>query len=137
MCLSLYKEDTGAYGMTETKIKTTIQQWKNFPEKGGILVFEVNGHLIGYANLIYYWSNEYGGNVIILDEIFVKPDYRNKGVTTRFIRELPNIFDKPDVVGYELQVHKGNDNAMRLYTRSGFEKNPNTFMIKQEGSRPL
>ena len=129
MCLSLYAEDTGAYTMTVEKINSTIQQWKDFPEKGNIIVFEVNKHLIGYANLIYYWSNEYGGNIIILDEIFVKKDYRNKGVTTRFIQEFHHIFDKP-VAGYELQVHTGNDNAMRLYQRLGFTKNPNTFMLK-------
>lgn len=35
---------------------------------------------IGYARLINYWSNEYGGNILYIDELYVKSDYRSLGI---------------------------------------------------------
>ena len=56
--------------------KDKIQQQSISLDK--ILLFKQHRNIIGYALLINYWSNEYGGDIVYVDELFVKESYRSK-----------------------------------------------------------
>ena len=56
--------------------KDKIQQQSISLDK--ILLFKQHRKIIGYALLINYWSNEYGGDIVYVDELFVKESYRSK-----------------------------------------------------------
>ncbi len=38
-------------------------------------MFHEGVQLVGYAILIPYWSNEFGGNLLFIDELFVSPAF--------------------------------------------------------------
>jgi hypothetical protein len=44
--------------------------------------------LLGYALLIPYWSNEFGGVLLFVDELFVLREVRNRGIGHSFFRFL-------------------------------------------------
>jgi hypothetical protein len=47
------------------------------------VVCDVERRTVGYALLISFWSNELGGEVCNIDELFVAPVYRRRILQTR------------------------------------------------------
>lgn len=47
----------------------------------GYLIFEKEDEpAAGYGLLTTYWCNEEGGNVLLLDELYIAPPFRHKGL---------------------------------------------------------
>lgn len=59
--LSLYTEDPPGREMNPAKILNTFREFASKPEKGQIIVFDLSNKVVGYAILVLFWSNEYGG----------------------------------------------------------------------------
>ena len=129
MSLDFYAEDAGIVVVNAENMRRTIEHWRTFPQAGCIYTFHLNDDIVGYANFIFYWSNEYGGTIINLDELFVKKAHRKKGIALGFLSRLYEIFGEL-VVGYELEVHPTNKQVIHLYQKAGFSINENSFMLK-------
>ncbi len=71
-----YKETPNIKKVTDKKISRTFLAFAKDPAKGETLVIEKDKKIIGYALLANFWSNEWGGNVLFLDEIYLKPEFR-------------------------------------------------------------
>ncbi len=126
----LFLEDPTPQGMSDEKIKRTIRMLLKHKEKGTIMVFEGEKELLGYAILINFWSNEYGGNIVYIDELFVKKEWRGKGVATNFIQFLVKKRIK-DAVSLFLEVTPQNKGAEELYKRRGFSIHKNKRMERK------
>jgi GNAT superfamily N-acetyltransferase len=126
MVLSLYAEDCSIVNMDSDKIYTTIDALMNDPKKGVILVFEHQSRAIGYSILINFWSNEYGGNITFIDELFIIPEFRRKGIATLFFKQL---FTKKinNTIAFQLEVTPKNSYALKLYKRVGFLPVQNSY----------
>jgi hypothetical protein len=76
--ISLYREDLPEREMTREmtaeKFDLTFWEFTNKPDKGRIVVFDRDNLVVGYAIIVFYWSNEYGGDFIEVDELFVRQD---------------------------------------------------------------
>jgi GNAT superfamily N-acetyltransferase len=130
MIFALYQE--GVYGetMSRQKIRRTVQELLKYPEKGAIIVFSLNDAIIGYAIVIYYWSNEYGGNIASIDEFYVKPPWRGKGIGTAFLEYLTKV--KTDhLKGLQVEVTPRNEKAFTYYSRQGFKPAKNRHLFKK------
>ncbi len=121
MMKSLYIEDPGTETFTDKKAKKTLEVLHKEPERGSIVVFEKEALVIGYAILIYFWSNEFGGNILTIDEVYVKKKYRSQGVASGFIEYIKKSKFK-NAVMIQLEVTPDNYRAMQLYERLGFQK---------------
>ena len=78
-----------------------------------------NEETVGYALLIHYWSNEYGGMLLFLDELFISEPFRGKGIGAAFLEALKaGVFYK--TVGLVLEVMPSNERALKLYLDHGF-----------------
>ncbi len=119
MIKGLYSEDPSGKTMTDEKIQSTFAQFEDHPDKGTIMVFEKDGRTVGYAILVNYWSNEYGGSILFLDELYVVPSERGSGIGSEFIGYLK---EKRlcGSVAILLEVHPDNINANNFYKREGF-----------------
>ena len=124
----LYQEDPGGQSISDKKITATFTELAAHPDKGAILVFEKERALIGYAILIYFWSNEHGGNILNIDEIFVAEQFRGQGVATDFMHHLMQT--KPNnAVVLQLEITSGNLRARNLYAKLGFQPHYNDRML--------
>src|SRR3989338_1655678 len=126
----LFLEDPTPQGMSDEKIKKTIKTLLKHKEKGTIMVFESEKELLGYAILINFWSNEYGGNIVYIDELFVKKEWRGKGVATNFIQYLVKK-KVNNAVSLFLEVTPQNKGAEELYKRRGFNIHKNKSMERK------
>jgi ribosomal protein S18 acetylase RimI-like enzyme len=126
MIFGLYHEDPLGEPITEDKIVRTVSESKAHPEKIRIFMICRNGIAIGYGIIVFFWSNEFGGNIIHLDELYVKKEYRNKGVASNFIRFLTEAYG--NAASLNLETTPSNTAALRLYKKLGFETLPNVHL---------
>lgn len=127
--LSLHSKDSLKMRTAPPNIQSTFQEFSMKPEKGQIIVFDVNHTVIGYAILVFFWSNEYGGNFIDIDELFVQEDHRNCGIGSLFFQWLEAIWQER-AVAFSLQATLKNDGAIAFYRRIGFSESPSVHFIK-------
>jgi ribosomal protein S18 acetylase RimI-like enzyme len=119
LILALYQDDPHEQHMTREKISRTFDALARHPDYGSILVFEQENQILGYAILINFWSNEYGGIILTIDELLVLPQYRGQGVGTAFIRHLINS-RYHNFAALKLEVLPYNTRALKLYESLGF-----------------
>lgn len=89
-------------------------------------IFEYEGIPCGYALLSKTFSQEAGGITILVEELYIEPAYRGKGLATEFFNWLKA---QPDIMRLRLEVEDYNKGAMRLYERMGFELLPYLQMV--------
>ena len=83
-------------------------------------IFEYNGEIAGYSLLAKTYSQEAGGLVMWIEEIYVLPKFRGKGIGKEFFTFL--LKNKPESVKrLRLEVEKENEGAVRLYKSFGFD----------------
>lgn len=124
----LYSDDPG-HGRLQPDIAGTFAELDRFAQKGRIVVFEEGGIIVGYAILIFFWSNEYCGDVIEIDELLVERARRKKGIGAQFFKWLEEEY-APHCVGFSLQVSQANMLATHIYEREGFQLSQNTHFLK-------
>lgn len=124
---NLYQEDPGGKPMLEQKIQKTFDSLTKHPDRGTIMLIEKEHEIIGYSILINFWSNEFGGNIIEIDELYIKKEFRSKGIGTNFIKYLKdNKFG--NLVALQLEVTPTNTKARTLYENLGFKLHKNTTL---------
>ena len=127
MACCLYEEDPPGAVMTEAKVRKTVCESLNHPDKLRIVMICADGINIGYGIIVFFWSNEYGGDVVDIDELFVKKEYRNKKAATNFIKHQTAAYK--NAVALQLEATPSNDFAIRFYKKMGFEPSPNYHMV--------
>ncbi|GAA3928237.1 GNAT family N-acetyltransferase [Chitinophaga oryziterrae] len=131
MSMDLYNEVINRKDFTENRIVATIRFYEENTNMGEVLMIECNGLLAGYSIVFRFWSNEYGGLLIGIDELYVKKQFRNYGVAKSFTNILINEEKRnPLFVGIELESHPDNEAANKLYASLGFPVNENAAYIK-------
>ena len=103
----------------ENYIKTLNEVESNSPF-ADIFVLEGEGERAGYALTAYTYSNEAGGKVVWIDELYVSPKFQGKGLGREFIRYIKSLFG--EFARIRLEVEESNDGATRLYKREGFSQ---------------
>ena len=89
-------------------------------------VMEEDGQAVGFAYLTYFYSSEVAGNVIMIEELFVKEEYRSKGYGQQFMDWMYAAY--PDTVRFRLEITPTN-RAANLYRRNGFRDYPYGQMV--------
>ena len=84
-------------------------------------MLEYNGAAAGYALMAKTFSQEAGGYTVWIDEVYVRPEYRSKGLFKEFFSYLKtNIGD--ETARIRLEVESDNVRAISLYESIGFRK---------------
>jgi GNAT superfamily N-acetyltransferase len=121
MCVQLYEEDPGVLPVSPEGIRRTLQALRREPCRGRAVVLEVEGQPSGYALLIAFWSNELGGDICEVDELFVVAERRSQGHGKSLFKAISDgeVWPTP-IVGIALGVTPDNVRARHLYERVGF-----------------
>ena len=90
-------------------------------------LFEEQGTVVGYAQLSKTYSREAGGNVLLIEEIYIIPSFRGRGLATEF---FDFIHKRADTARFRLEVEPENEGAVKLYKRMGYRFLDYKQMIK-------
>ena len=76
--------------------------------------------VVGFGDNVVDILSVAGGIVVWLEEIYVKPEHRCKGITGEFFKFIEKEY--ADVARIRLETEPDNERAVRLYERNGFTK---------------
>ena len=82
------------------------------------LVAEKDGKIIGYVAFFYCYFT-WSGKALYMDDLYITPDYRGKGLGTRFITMLKEIAAQSGCHIMRWQVADWNERARAIYKGIG------------------
>jgi GNAT superfamily N-acetyltransferase len=118
MAKDFYASPAVLENIPEENITHSFEEFMGGTPFGDAFIFEENGDVIGYGVLAYTYSQEAGGKVVWLEEIYIRPEARGHGKGTEFI---DFVLSEIPAKRYRLETEPENEDAARLYIRKGFE----------------
>lgn len=121
MARGFYSTDAVAFKVGDSHFHDTFDELMRSDIYAEGYIFEKNATAAGYALLAKTFSQEAGGIVVWIEEIYVKPEYRSQGIGGEFFRYVKeNIF--PKVKRLRLEAERENTGAISLYEKQGFRE---------------
>jgi ribosomal protein S18 acetylase RimI-like enzyme len=90
---------------------------------GRVWLLRAASEAAGYIVLTLGYSMEYGGRDAFVDDLYVRPAYRGRGLGSLALNTLRDACMEAGVRAIHLEVSHGNEPALVLYHRAGFESN--------------
>lgn len=131
MCGEFYSSHAVSHSVPKSHFVRTFEVvTHNSPYYKGYML-EHDGKTVGYGLVQLSYSNEAGGMQMFLEELYIREEYRNKGLGKEFFEYIYSSRD--DIARYRLEVTAVNERAIALYKKLGYEKLDYIQMIKDIG----
>ena len=88
---------------------------------------------IGYVVITFGWSVEFGGLDGFVDEIYVRPGVRGRGIASEVLISLPQALSGAGLRALHLEVDRADEATQRLYQKTGFQSRDRYMLM----TRPL
>ncbi len=75
---------------------------------------------VGYVIICFGWSLEFGGMDGFVDEIYIRPAVRGRGMASDVLYSLPRALKEAGLTALHLEVDRNDEAAQRLYRRAHF-----------------
>lgn len=98
----------------------TVEQMRKDRAHFDFFVAEVNGEIAGMS-LYYYTYSTWVGKSLYLEDLYVQPEYRNRGIGAVLLRKTVTVAQTTGCQRMRWQVLDWNTEAQRLYRRLGAE----------------
>lgn len=128
MCRDFFSSPAVCHKIKEEDMKTTFfLALKGSPYLRGLVMTE-DDNILGYVLLSFTYSNEVGGMVVWIEELYVKKAYRNHGLGKQALQWILNEYQE-NTKRFRLEVTEENEGAKKLYQSFGFDYLPYQQMI--------
>ena len=97
---------------------------------GRIWLIKCDGETAGYLVLTFGFSLEYRGRDALLDELFVREQYRGVGVGKQAISFVARFCLSENIQAVHLEVERSNKRAQSLYSQNGFVDHERYFLTR-------
>jgi diamine N-acetyltransferase len=118
------------YPYDREKARAALMPFLGEPALGRAWLFRDGDTPVGYFVLTLGWSLEYGGRDAFVDELFVSPSHRGRGLGRRALETMDEACRELSVSALHLEVEKDNLKAAELYRKRGFEDHDRRLMSK-------
>jgi len=120
MVVRLYVDDPSSTVMTSERATAQAERMLREPEKVSPFLVRLGDEVVGYVILVPFFSNEYGGVVGVVDELFVRAERRGAGIGGRILALATAVAKERGWVRLTLETNAANARARALYERQGF-----------------
>ncbi|MDR1679712.1 MAG: GNAT family N-acetyltransferase [Prevotellaceae bacterium] len=93
-----------------------------------ILIIEIDNRIVGYAQLSFTYSNEAGGMVVLIEEVYIDESQRGKGIGKKLFEFIEKEY--PSAGRFRLEVARNNQRAIDLYQHLGYKVLDYLQMVK-------
>ena len=107
-----------------------VDELLNNSNLGKIFLIRSGNETVGYIIITYGFSIEYGGGLALIDELYIKKEFRNKGIGTETLKFVEENCKVSGMETIHLQVKNFNSSAKKLYATLGYEEIDRVFMRK-------
>ncbi len=116
--------------------RRTLTELLRDPSMGIVWCVEDATELIGYLAFCYGYSLEFGGRDAFIDEFFLVPGARGRGLGANVLDQVISEAAAGGTVALHLEVAGHNVTALRLYERRGFSPRVGYEMLTLEMLQP-
>jgi GNAT superfamily N-acetyltransferase len=100
-----------------------------------VLLVELDGKPVAYANYFFTFSSMLGKRGIWLDDIWVSPEYRGMKIGQAVMAYVADVAVKNDCGRFEWSVLDWNENAIQFYIKLGANVMPEWRICRLEGEK--
>lgn len=102
-------------------VKNYYEQFLKKKDSCLIVAKDENNNIFGYGfGFIMNYGNVYDNKIAQLDAVYIKPEYRKKGIARQIIQYFTEWAKNNKVSYIELKVCNNNNKAIELYEKEGF-----------------
>jgi GNAT superfamily N-acetyltransferase len=87
---------------------------------GSVWLIESNSHGVGYVVLTLCHSMTFGGLVAVVDDFFVRPVFRGKGLGKAAMEGIRNYCESSGIRAIHVETGRDNAAALAVYRRARF-----------------
>jgi ribosomal protein S18 acetylase RimI-like enzyme len=131
MMRKLAEQQPGAYYFDEPIACRLLHEFLANPNLGRVWIFSEGAAPAGYIVLTLGYSFEYHGRDAFVDELYVEPQYRRRGIARQALQFVEEQARGMGIQAIHLEVDHGNDPALELYRGSGYEDHDRYLMTKR------
>lgn len=118
MIQDFYSPPATLHGINRAHCEATFAETLRSHDYARIILMQQDGETVGYCMLSFTWSNESGGMVVWVEEIYIRPLCRGKGYGAQLLEWLQTEYAA--ATRFRLEVTAENSPAKRLYTKMGY-----------------
>ncbi|WP_085833305.1 GNAT family N-acetyltransferase [Clostridium merdae] len=121
MVNEFYSSNAVVHSVDPKNFEITFQQAviDKSPFLRALIIEDDNEKPLGYALLSFTYSNEAGGLVVLIEELYLNEACRGKGIGRQFFEYLEQEY--PSAKRFRLEATKENEDAIRLYQRLDYK----------------
>ena len=124
-----YAEDGAAY---DAEADAALQALLADPGLGRVLLISGEGGVTaGYLVVAFGYSLEFRGRDAFVDELYVAPAHRGRGLGKGALREAERCCREAGIRALHLEVRPHNAQARRLYASAGYQDREHYLMSKK------
>jgi len=131
----LYRED-GEVRLDPEAAERALRQLLALPDAGAVWLAEVGGEAVGYLALTWGFSLEYHGRDAFIDELYVAPAHRGRGIGREAIEVADAACRSRGIRALHLELERANVRAEALYRRAGFLDQDRRLLTRRLASAP-
>ena len=128
MAKEFYASDAVLHNISEDNLTAAFEEMMRSDVYAEGFILESEKETAGYGLIAKTFSQEAGGMVVWLEELYLKPQYRSRGLGQEYFRY---IMEHYEAARFRLEVEEDNTRAKSLYHRLGFEMLDYLQMIKE------
>ena len=86
---------------------------------------------IGYVIVTFGWSVEFGGMDGFIDELYIRPGVRSRGIGSEILHSLPKALAGAGLKALHLEVARDNARACKLYEKMHFARRDDYMLMSR------
>ncbi|GAB4228924.1 MAG: hypothetical protein Tsb0034_00330 [Ekhidna sp.] len=132
ICLEMMEDfyAMNGYQFYEVQASRNFEEFIQNDQLGKFWIINFSGKIAGYLILTFGYSFEYGGRDAFIDELFLKEEFRNRGIGGLILESVDFFARKHGVKAIHLEMEKENLIENKLCVKSGFKSNDRSLLTK-------
>ncbi|MGI6767207.1 MAG: GNAT family N-acetyltransferase [Lentihominibacter sp.] len=120
----------GADQVSDEQFQDTFHAGLKASQQVGFLLFEEDDIPVGFANLMIVFSVWTHGPALVIDDLYLRPDYRGKGYGRSAMEMIEEYAKERGCKRIQFQSELTNPNAMEFYRVIGYQPADMKFYVK-------